>query len=162
MFNSGAAYIFQFNGKQWLEQQKLTASDGGSSDQFGSSGSLSGQTAIIGALVDDNVGNASGSAYIFTDDAGGRIEPARLRSWDIQAGDLFGGVSVAIDQDRAFVGATHDDDDGSESGSTYVFGGLGDCNENGELDLYDIGDCWDRSSGRRTAWNWHASPFGLG
>ncbi len=139
VFNSGAAYIFQFNGKQWIEQQKLTASDAGFSDQFGRSVSLSGQTAIIGALVDDDVGNASGSAYIFTEDAGGWIERAKLHSSDIEAGDLFG-ASVAIDQDRAFVGATNDDDDGTESGSAYVFGGFGDCNENGELDLCDIAE----------------------
>ncbi len=139
MFNTGAAYIFQFNGKQWIEQQKLTASDGGFSDQFGRSVSLSGHTAIIGALVDDDVGNASGSAYIFTEDGGGWIEQAKLHSSDIEASDLFG-ASVAIDQDRAFVGATNDDDDGIESGSAYVFGGLGDCNKNGELDLCDIAD----------------------
>ena len=143
VFNSGAAYIFQFNGKQWIEQQKLTASDGGFSDQFGRSVSLSGQTAIIGALVDDDVGNASGSAYIFIEDAGGWIERAKLHSSDIEAGDLFG-ASVAIDQDRAFVGATNDDDAGSESGSAYVFGGLGDCNANGELDLCDIADGFSR------------------
>ena len=139
LFNSGAAYVFRFDGKQWTEQQKLTASDGGFSDQFGRSVSLSGQTVIIGALVDDDVGNASGSAYIFTDDPGGWIERAKLHSSDLEASDLFG-ASVSIDKDRAFVGATHDDDDGSESGSAYVFGGLGDCNENGELDLCDIAD----------------------
>ena len=139
MFNTGAAYIFQFNGKQWIDQQKLTASDGGFSDQFGRSVSLSGQTAIIGALLDDDVGNASGSAYIFTEDAGGWIERAKLHSSDIEAGDLFG-ASVAIHEDRAFIGATYDDDDGIESGSAYIYGGLGDCNENGELDLCDIAD----------------------
>ncbi len=139
VFNSGAAYIFQFNGKQWIEQQKLTASDGGFSDQFGRSVSLSGQTAIIGALLDDDVGNASGSAYIFTEDAGGWIEQAKLHSSDTAASDLFG-ASVAIDQDRALVGATHDDDDGSESGSAYIFGGLSDCNQNGTIDICDIAD----------------------
>ena len=143
VFNSGAAYIFQFNGKQWVEKQKLTASDAGFGDQFGRSVSLSGQTAIIGALVDDDVGNASGSAYIFTEDAGGWIERAKLHSSDLEASDLFG-ASVAIDQDRAFVGATNDDDDGSESGSAYVFGGFGDCNDNGELDLCDITDGFSR------------------
>jgi hypothetical protein len=139
LFSTGAAYVFRFDGGQWNEEQKLVASDGAFWDQFGQSVSLTGQTALSGALLDDDVGNASGSAYVFTYERGAWIERAKLHSSDIEASDLFG-ASVAIDQDRALVGATNDDDDGSESGSAYVFGSLGDCNENGELDLCDIAD----------------------
>ena len=35
----------------WSEQQKLTASDGAASDQFGISVSIDGDTAVIGAYV---------------------------------------------------------------------------------------------------------------
>ena len=47
------------------EVAKLLASDGGSGDQFGVSVSVSGDTAIVGAYLDDDHGGNSGSAYVF-------------------------------------------------------------------------------------------------
>ena len=63
--NSGSAYIFKWNGTGWVQQQKLTASDGAANDWFGHSVSISGDYAIIGADDDDDKGSSSGSAYIF-------------------------------------------------------------------------------------------------
>ncbi|HUW57675.1 MAG TPA: FG-GAP repeat protein, partial [Planctomycetota bacterium] len=47
----------------WIERQKLLASDGAEADQFGVSVSVSGTTAIVGANMDDDCGDYSGSAY---------------------------------------------------------------------------------------------------
>ena len=64
--DQGSAYIFVRSGATWSEQQKLTASDGAASDQFGWSVAISGDTAIIGAYLDDiGTNNDQGSAYIF-------------------------------------------------------------------------------------------------
>jgi hypothetical protein len=63
---SGSAYVFAHTGTTWMQQQKLLASDGTDYDWFGISVSLSGDTALIGAWGDDDNGNESGSAYIFT------------------------------------------------------------------------------------------------
>ena len=65
--DSGSAYIFKYNGTAWIQQAKLTASDGAASDQFGFSVSISsdGTTALIGAHTDDDKGVNSGSAYVF-------------------------------------------------------------------------------------------------
>ena len=49
----------------WSEQHKLTASDGASSDYFGYSVSISGDTAVMGAPYDDDNGSYSGSAYVY-------------------------------------------------------------------------------------------------
>jgi len=50
----------------FMQQAKLTASDAGVYDQFGRSVSISGDTAIVGAYIDDVGGNTNqGSAYIF-------------------------------------------------------------------------------------------------
>ena len=49
---------------QQSEEQKLLASDGMAGDTFGYSVSLSGDTAIIGAWSDDDLGADSGSAYV--------------------------------------------------------------------------------------------------
>jgi len=50
---------------QWIEIDKLTASDAAEQDQFGGSVAVSGDMAIIGAWGDDDLGSQSGSAYLF-------------------------------------------------------------------------------------------------
>ena len=63
--NSGSAYIFRFDGTEWIEEAKLTASDAAAADEFGFSVSISGDVAVVGAeLGDGNVAD-SGSAYVF-------------------------------------------------------------------------------------------------
>lgn len=62
--SSGSAYVFGFDAasSQWIEQQKLLASDGQGGDQFGRSVALDGDLAIVGAwAANDN----SGAAYVF-------------------------------------------------------------------------------------------------
>ncbi|HPH91838.1 MAG TPA: FG-GAP repeat protein [Ferruginibacter sp.] len=62
----GSAYIFMRSGTNWLQQAKLTASDGVANDQFGAAVCLSGNYAIVGAIF-DQIGTFTyqGSAYIF-------------------------------------------------------------------------------------------------
>jgi len=117
---SGSAYIFYYDGSSWVEQQKLTASDGASSDQFGRSVSISEEHAIIGANGDDDNGSGSGSAYIFKYDGTSWGEQQKLTASDGVSADFFG-VSVSISGDYAIVGAYYDDDKGSNSGSAYIF-----------------------------------------
>ncbi|MDD5063812.1 MAG: FG-GAP repeat protein [Phycisphaerae bacterium] len=51
----------------WMpEWAKWVASDGIAGDAFGSSVSISGDYAIAGAANDDDNGNESGSAYVFS------------------------------------------------------------------------------------------------
>lgn len=66
-FGSGSAYLYRKNQltHSWVEEQKLTASDGAQNDYFGDSVSISGNVALVGSWFDDDLGNASGSAYIF-------------------------------------------------------------------------------------------------
>ncbi len=64
--NSGAAYVFEKQGAVWVEVAKLTASDAATGDRFGNSVSLSGDTALVGAYQDDDAGDGSGSAYVFS------------------------------------------------------------------------------------------------
>lgn len=55
------------NDSNYSQIAKLLASDGAANDRFGWSVSISGDgnTAIVGAVGDDDKGNDSGSAYIF-------------------------------------------------------------------------------------------------
>jgi uncharacterized repeat protein (TIGR01451 family) len=118
--DSGSAYVFDFDGPSWSETAKLTASDGAAGDRFGYSVSLSGDHALVGAYGDDDHGSDSGSAYVFDFDGPSWSETAKLTASDGAASDQFG-VSVSLSGDRALVGAYWDDDNGSSSGSAYVF-----------------------------------------
>ncbi len=64
---SGSAYVFvrSVDGT-WSQQVKLTADDGAASDGFGIRVAVDGDTAVIGAVWDDDKGGDSGSAYVFT------------------------------------------------------------------------------------------------
>jgi hypothetical protein len=119
--NSGSAYIFERSGTSWSEQVKLTAADGGESDMFGYSVSVSGDYAIVGAYGDDDNGSDSGSAYIFKRDGTSWSQQAKLLPADGAGGGDFG-ISVSISGTYAIVGAYHDDDNGADSGSAYMFG----------------------------------------
>ena len=117
---SGSAYVFKRSGTSWAKEAKLLASDGSSDDRFGVAVSISGDYAVVGAFFDDDSGRASGSAYLFKRTGTTWVEEAKLLASDGSATDEFG-ISVSIDGDYVIVGAFHDDDNGSNSGSAYVF-----------------------------------------
>lgn len=116
-------YLLDVATGNW-EEHKLTASDAGRYDHFGSSVAIDGATAIIGAKDADAAGTAvsgPGAAYVFVEvSVNGAIEQARLMAADGELHDKFG-HSVAISGDTVIVGAYQDDDSGSSSGSAYIF-----------------------------------------
>ncbi len=118
--DAGSAYIFTRTGTTWLQQIKLTASDGAADDRFGRSVALVADTAVIGAMFQDDKGDNSGSAYVFTRSGTTWSQQVKLTAADGAEGDVFG-WSVALSDDTAVITATRDDDKGNESGSAYVF-----------------------------------------
>jgi uncharacterized protein (TIGR03437 family) len=110
---TGAAYVFVLSGVTWIQQAKLTASDGASGDQFGSSVSLFGTTAVIGAPGN----SAQGAAYVFTTTGFTWTQQAKLTASDGAAGDQFG-ISVAVSGPTAVVGASGS---ASNQGAAYIF-----------------------------------------
>jgi hypothetical protein len=121
--DQGSAYVFTRSGTNWMEQAKLTASDGAEGDRFGISVAIDGDTAVVGVPW-DHVGNNSyqGSAYVFTRSGSSWTEQAHLTASDGAPHDSFG-TSVAIDGDTAVVGAHTDTVGGNPlyQGSAYVF-----------------------------------------
>ncbi len=75
---TGAAYVYRYDGWTWIEERKLLASDGADTDFFGGSVALGGDRVIVGAWRDDDHGINSGSAYLFD-------LPARWCSSDVNA-----------------------------------------------------------------------------
>lgn len=97
---------------------KLLADDGAMEDQFGRSVAISRQIAVVGGVRHDKNGTDSGSAYLFDIVTGRQI--AELLPDDGMADDQFG-YSVAISGSTVVVGAPHDGDNGTFSGSAYLF-----------------------------------------
>ena len=74
----------------------------------------------MGAYADDDNGSDSGSAYIFMRSGSTWSQQAKLLPSDGAADDRFG-TSVSISGDYAIVGTPFDDDNGTDTGSAYVF-----------------------------------------
>jgi hypothetical protein len=122
--DSGSAYVFKRDTglDTFTEVDKLTASDGASYDYFGTSVSIYGDYIVIGSITDDDNGLESGSAYVFKRDTGldTFTQVDKLTASDGASYDYFGN-SVVIYGDYIVIGAHADDDNGSDSGSAYVF-----------------------------------------
>lgn len=117
--SSGSAYVFRFNGVDWPQEAKLTASDATGSDEFGESVSVSGDVVVIGAYKDG--ATYTGAAYTYRFDGSRWQETAKLVASDAAGGDMLGRSTVSVSGNIALVGAHQNDDDGSNSGSAYVF-----------------------------------------
>ena len=121
--NAGAAWVFQFDGSNWVRQQKLLAADGAASDIFGGTVAISGDIIVIGARRDDDNGNNSGSAYVFRfdPDTSNWIQEQKLLPDDGHFSDYFG-ISVAVSGDIALIGAYFKSIiPGITAGAAYVF-----------------------------------------
>jgi len=130
-FTNGSAYVYYNNSGTWQFDSKLIASDLTGNDYFGASVAISGDDILIGAYGDSDVGTSSGSAYIFHNNAGTWSEEIILTASDIASTDYFG-YSVSISGSYAAIGAYGNDDNGSSSGSAYIF--------------YDNGSSWSQTT----------------
>ena len=122
----GAAYIFTRSGGTWTQQDKITASDKDTHDEFGWSVAISGNgnTAIVGARYESvsQWSKKQGAAYIFTRSGSTWTEQQKITASDRQAYDLFGtSVAISSDGDTAIVGADGEDTGASDAGAAYIF-----------------------------------------
>lgn len=118
---SGAVYIFHRNGDNWVQGQKLTASDARAFDNFGFSLAIDGNVIVVGAPFHDGAGANSGEAYVFAWDGKTWLQTSQLTARDAAAGDEFGSA-VAVSGDFLAVGARADDVGGmQDAGSAYVY-----------------------------------------
>ncbi len=118
----GAAYVFVRSGTTWSQQAKLTDEDGASSDQFGYSVAIYGDTAVVGALA-TTVGTTEdeGAAYVFVRSGTTWSQQAQLSAADGQSDDWFG-CSVGISGDTVVVGAIMDSvGTKTDQGSAYLY-----------------------------------------
>ena len=126
----GSTHIASFsaNGVQYLWQTgdvntlvgvgtTINATNGATNDYFGRSVAVGNGRIVIGASGDDINGISQGSAYIFDLDGN---QVGFITASNGADGDAFGN-SVAVGSGRIVVAAPFDDDNGSSSGSAYIF-----------------------------------------
>lgn len=127
IIDAGAAYIFerdQGGPDAWGLVTAIKANDGETSDRFGDSVAIDGDTIVVGADFDNVSGTDSGSAYVFERNLGGANfwgQAVKLVATDQTESDYFG-WAVAIEGDTILIGAHYDDSPLVNAGSAYLFG----------------------------------------
>ncbi len=164
-YDSGAAYVFTYDGTFWSEKAKLSPPTGGVYGFFGGSVALFGTTVLIGQW-DDGSGADMGSVFAFKENSGSWIFQQELKASDRALGDTFG-FSVALHNNKAFIGAPFRDGSCVNSGAVYVYGRYNDvwCEEQIIIpedknasqafgssvavygDMAAIGSYWDQDNG---------------
>ena len=121
----GAAFVFRFDGSNWVQEQKLLPPNPVEFGNFGYSVTVSGDTALIG---DWKVNDSVGAAYVFVFNGASWVQTAELVGSD--AGDPeFGGTPPYFGLALSLVGSTaaiaspyHDSfQNGGDSGGVYMF-----------------------------------------
>lgn len=113
---SGAVYIFDATTGQQISE--IFATNNGPGAGVGGSVAIDGNTIAAGAIGEDAHGLDSGSAYLFDANTGQQL--FKLLPQDGAERDRFGN-SIDIQGNLVLVGAYMDDDNGTDSGSAYLF-----------------------------------------
>jgi len=144
--NAGAAYVFVRDEGlgTWSQQAYLKSPDSDAGDEFGYSVAIDGDRVIVGAYLEDGSGTGinpshddlatgAGAAYVYVRNGTTWSLESTLKADNTGAGDGFG-WTVAIDGDRAVVGALQEasnasgldgngaDDSAAGAGAVYVYG----------------------------------------
>ncbi|MCG6167708.1 FG-GAP repeat protein [Leptospira sanjuanensis] len=149
-FASGAVYVYRRSAGIWAEEAFLKASNLDTSDRFGFSVAIVGNTIVVGSPLEDsnentvvngstassdNSNGSAGAAYVFARNGTVWTQQAYVKTPNVQGGDQFG-TSVAIDGDRILIGAINEgsnqttvtngilndwNDQAPQSGAAYLF-----------------------------------------
>lgn len=112
--DSGSVYVFGYDGANWVERGKLTASDGEAGDEFGRSAAIGNETIVIGAIRGNDNGVSPGAVFVFECDGTGWVEETKL----IASGPM--GHYVAISGDTVATGSPRP----GNYGAAYVYSTL--------------------------------------
>ncbi len=117
--DAGAAYVFRWSGTDWVEEQKLTASDGAAGDQFGISLSQSGDVTVVGAHWANSF---MGKAYVFRYDGNTWVDEQILLPPESDRMLAIFGKSLSVSGDILVVGAENVGYPGDTGrGAAYVY-----------------------------------------
>ncbi len=120
----GAVYVFEKDAggiNNWGQIDKLIDPNPYFDEWFGYGVAINGNTIIAGAEQDSFEGTRYGATHIFKHDGTSWVYNNSIRASDGASYDRFGGA-VAYDGQYAIISARYDDDNGTSSGSAYLFG----------------------------------------
>ena len=107
---AGAAYVYRFDGSDWVQEARLLAPDGAREEQFGESVALWGQIALVGRSSEEAGLRNAGSIHVFRFDGEGWRHQAKLVSPEPVLNDGFdvrvqleGGRVVSCGSGKAYV-----------------------------------------------------------
>jgi len=118
---SNQVHIFLNDTSGWTTEDRIRPE--GLFFGFGHSVDIEDDFVLVGAEFDDRNGNAAGSAYLFRRFGQSWIEETILVASDGAPFSYFGNA-VAMSSEHILIGSYLDDDNGSGSGSAYVYGGF--------------------------------------
>jgi hypothetical protein len=93
--DAGSVWVYQWNGVQWVEHQKLTASDSHFGSQFGWFVAIDGDVAAVGAFDAYGTGFEFGAIYVFRRNGTTWTHEQKLVHSDPSYADHFG-YAVAV------------------------------------------------------------------
>ena len=114
--DAGSVYVFERLGNSWLLTDHLTAPDATKFAYFGFSVGIDDDTAIIGAIRDDEAGSDAGAAYVFVRKGVEWTFQAKLLGNNTESEDNFG---YAVDVDGNFAIVTSPKNKGA--GAAYIY-----------------------------------------
>jgi hypothetical protein len=119
---AGTAMIFERNDEgEWRHVALLAPETVQWNSNFGTSVSISGDVAIVGAVFGQTNNEVTGAAYIFNrQDENTWEQTDQLRPSNLNYDDRYGS-SVAISGNTAVVGSPNDDEKGEDAGAAYIF-----------------------------------------
>ena len=123
VLDSGAAYVFRYDGAVWNEEQKLTPpAEAADPSEFAIDVAVDGSVAVVGAFADKRLSIRTGAAYVYSFDGASWIQQASVVASNGLSDDAFG-LAVELSGDVALIGALQFL---SGPGTAYTYGGLTD------------------------------------
>ena len=118
--NSGIVYVFKRSKRKWVQDDQLTSSDQTWNSYFGNDVAIYGSVLAVGRYGDNTKGYFSGAVHIYKFINGRWTEDTKLTASDAAAYNYFG-CSVSLNENYLAVGSKGDDQNGLDSGSTYLY-----------------------------------------
>ncbi|HGY56783.1 MAG TPA: T9SS type A sorting domain-containing protein [Caldithrix abyssi] len=126
--DTGAAYIFFFNGSSWQLQSKLKLSNHVNGDEFGRAVSIYGDYALVGVPRRDESGRNSGAVFAYLREDTSWVLKDTQTAADIDSLGYFG-CAVAVDSIYSVIGSGFDArGDSSAYQNAYVYHNENDLN----------------------------------
>jgi hypothetical protein len=118
--DAGSVNVYRRSGLNWPETQVLIGSQSSVGDLFGSSLAVFETSLAVGSPYEDGSIGDMGGVYLFQFNGTTWLETQLFTAPDGALGDLFG-TAIDLNATTLVVGAPQDDDNGSNSGSVYVY-----------------------------------------